>query len=286
MGNIYANLVSPATKKACRRFELDLQGTGFNQCTCGFPRGAHAERALRYANAHAPIARSPSPAGAPKRLAKRSSVLHVAECDEFRIDLSANEFGKCICGFPKKQHHQAALEARSKRKTRVSQLHAELDLDALYIKRMLVMSKAPPLDKSAGRSHTSSSESVISSSSQSASKERTTGAPLFPLFSPLRLLPVMSSAEPVKEPPKLKQGTVKALAASLGVSFRPASCLPVESWPDNERPTLTYNHETAIDPGREGGYANHVMAPAASASMARMLQASLSKPRKPGRPRS
>ena len=95
---------------------------------------------------------------------------------------------------------------------------------------------------------------------------------------------MLSFAE-VKEPPALKSGTVKALAVSLGASLKLSAFLPVDSWPDNERPAATY---APTDDGRDGETDCGNTAHAASDNdISDVLNVALTRPRRAGRrPRS
>jgi hypothetical protein len=89
---------------ACGTYELDLTGTSYGSCVCGFGRNKHGkavpaiDRVYNVANmASYPSYRSPS--------VDRKSL--TASCAHFELDLCGSTYGICKCGYTRIEHEKA-----------------------------------------------------------------------------------------------------------------------------------------------------------------------------------
>jgi len=102
-------------KAQCERFEPDLSAeAGFGMCVCGAARADHSEVALAAAAATKAVQRVES-----GELRSQFAQKATADCEMYEVLMGDNSvaFGTCVCGRPRAEHSQKALDAATTRTT-------------------------------------------------------------------------------------------------------------------------------------------------------------------------
>jgi len=90
----------------CERYAVNLASANFGECQCGEPKARHSPEAL--ASEAAKATRVDSEEARAKMVQKE-----YAECTEYQVLMGDNSvaFGTCVCGRPRAEHSEAALQA-------------------------------------------------------------------------------------------------------------------------------------------------------------------------------
>ena len=117
---------SPKTSEAaCTEYRADLHAIEFGTCVCGRPKAQHTEEVL------SPDKKKASPTKADRLAAAMRRKSFTATCTSYRENLTANTFGICVCGLPRAEHDESALQpARSPRRNSEADLALKRALDA------------------------------------------------------------------------------------------------------------------------------------------------------------
>ena len=83
---------------ACESYEVDLHAATFGACKCGFRKSDHSSAAT---------ARRQSNGKAKFVVVEKEAT---AACSSFRVDVTADKFGQCKCGYQKIEHSDAATD--------------------------------------------------------------------------------------------------------------------------------------------------------------------------------
>lgn len=86
--------------KACKNYRVDVNAENFGDCVCGFPKDAHVDRGEN--NAAKALKKLRSTQSAKDNFRPRTG----KPCNNYKVDLNAENFGDCLCGFPKEAHIQ------------------------------------------------------------------------------------------------------------------------------------------------------------------------------------
>mmetsp|Transcript_14004 Transcript_14004/g.22688 ORF Transcript_14004/g.22688 Transcript_14004/m.22688 type:complete len:262 (+) Transcript_14004:347-1132(+) len=98
--------VAPASGGPCMNFRLDVTASEFGMCKCGYRQSEHkakadnpARRALQSLKVTA---------------AMKPAVKADRPCDNYVADVTASEFGMCVCGWHKSEHGKKEEDAAAK----------------------------------------------------------------------------------------------------------------------------------------------------------------------------
>ena len=93
-------------KPGCSKYVPNLQAAQMGECVCGQARGEHTDAALQAGGEFVSPKRVDEDA-LRERMTKRETV----DCNHYRPNLKALNFGECMCGKPRGEHTDLALIA-------------------------------------------------------------------------------------------------------------------------------------------------------------------------------
>jgi len=95
------------TAVPCNEYETDVYAADFGVCLCGHPKKAHNSSSAAKGPSYAQ--RTPS-----KRAVEASAPTDGGVCFNYAIDVTAKDFGTCVCGYPKAAHNASASGGTNK----------------------------------------------------------------------------------------------------------------------------------------------------------------------------
>ena len=134
----------------CSNYQLDMKADQFGNCKCGFSKGAHGNVPTIQAR------KSTTPNVVAAAVAAASGEKQAAPCSSFALDMTADTFGMCSCGYLRKEHDknvgptesqqalknlgtekQAALKAnrKLKRQAKIKQEQAKAEPTQGWVKK-------------------------------------------------------------------------------------------------------------------------------------------------------
>eukprot|EP00924_Labyrinthula_sp_SR-Ha-C_P016843 snap_masked-scaffold_6-processed-gene-16.30-mRNA-1 protein AED:0.10 eAED:0.14 QI:0/-1/0/1/-1/1/1/0/241 len=121
------DLIEPGDS-ACNKFRLDVSASEFGMCKCGYKRAEHEGEKENKAKAALDRLKA-SNADQMKDLIPTDG-----PCNNYRVDVSAAEFGTCHCGFKKEDHKKkevnvaaqmlANMKEKNQKKNEIADLEA------------------------------------------------------------------------------------------------------------------------------------------------------------------
>lgn len=129
--------LSNGSGKPCKLYRIDVTAQRFGDCKCGFPKDAHVEKDMN--NAAKALKKLRSTQSAKDNFRARTG----KPCDNYKVDTTAENFGTCLCGFPKDDHVEKEKNPALKAKEELEKRNEERK----RIEDMKAMGIEPELEK-------------------------------------------------------------------------------------------------------------------------------------------
>mmetsp|Transcript_6643 Transcript_6643/g.8660 ORF Transcript_6643/g.8660 Transcript_6643/m.8660 type:complete len:250 (-) Transcript_6643:222-971(-) len=88
----------------CNKYRVDTSAAEFGTCKCGYKQADHKAKVENKASLALKSLKSKN---APRNTRTKGS----SPCNNYRVDVSAANFGDCLCGFPKDAHKEETENA-------------------------------------------------------------------------------------------------------------------------------------------------------------------------------
>lgn len=120
----------------CTVYRVNLASANFGECMCGEPKAAHSPEALA-GNADAGKAQGGKKQDS-EELRKQFAQKDKVSCKRYEPDLSAADFGVCVCGAKRADHTAEALQAGTGTDHTAAAKRADADVRAGFVQKQFV----------------------------------------------------------------------------------------------------------------------------------------------------
>eukprot|EP00965_Chrysotila_dentata_P148277 4894959-Pleurochrysis_carterae.AAC.3 len=103
------SIVPPLKQNPCNRYRVNVEAERFGDCLCGWTKAEHNTHAFDL-DPHSAKAKRLNSNELRNKMAKKE----YATCDEYLINMNAENFGDCLCGKPKSEHKASALQGEQR----------------------------------------------------------------------------------------------------------------------------------------------------------------------------
>lgn len=145
--------------KPCKVYRVDVSAANFGDCKCGFPKDAHVEKDMN--NAAKALKKLRSTQSAKDNFRPRTG----KPCNNYKVDMTAEVFGTCLCGFAKEDHiekeenHAAQALRKLKEKNALVNKANDLKAEGADDEAEKILSKLEKKAEKKGPSNTTGSSS-------------------------------------------------------------------------------------------------------------------------------
>mmetsp|Transcript_7352 Transcript_7352/g.9321 ORF Transcript_7352/g.9321 Transcript_7352/m.9321 type:complete len:233 (-) Transcript_7352:624-1322(-) len=142
----------------CLNYRVDTAAEEFGTCKCGYKQADHKEKLENKASMALKSLKS-------KNASRNSRIKGSKACDNYRVDTAAENFGDCLCGFPKGAHVEKGENAGAralrllKEKNEAKNRQADLKAQGIALEEAAAAKSKASAPTSATETHTAQEKS-------------------------------------------------------------------------------------------------------------------------------